>query len=65
MKHVYNTFRYYFFIIDQNGAGLNYRCGIKDSICDSKWGMVIVEKNPKQLHIVVKINTPVDAPIGK
>ena len=57
-------------LLDQKGTtqdniNINYSCGIKESISDSKWGMVIVEKNPEELHIVVKINIPVDAPIGR
>ena len=58
------------FLLDQKGTtqdniDINYSFGIKERISDSKWGMVIVEKNLEQLYIVVKINIPVDAPIGR
>lgn len=43
---------------------ISIHCGIEDNIKDLKWGMVVVEQNLEQLHIVLKVNIPVNVAIG-
>lgn len=36
-----------------------------DKTDESKWGMEVIEKDPIRLHVVLKVNIPVNAIVGR
>ena len=40
-------------------------CRVEQSIDDSRWGMVVVNKDEANLKLVVEVNIPVSALVGR